>query len=123
LLKRGRIAKGSEAFGKAFEHFIYQEIYAHSSYSDLNYPISYWRTASQLEIDFVLGDHEVAIEVKATENANPRHLSGLRSFAEEYTIKKSILITNDPFPRLIGNIQILPWNIFLQKLWAGEILS
>jgi len=123
LLKRGKIERGNEAFGKAFEHFIYLEIYAHRSYSDLNYLISYWRTASQLEIDFVLGDHEVAIEVKATENANSRHLNGLRKFAEEYTVKKSILISNDPFPRQIDDILILPWNIFIQKLWAGEIIN
>jgi predicted AAA+ superfamily ATPase len=123
LLKRGKIERGSEAFGKAFEHFIYHEIYVHSSYSNLNYQISYWRTASQLEIDFVLGDHEVAIEVKATENANSRHLSGLRKFAEEYTVKKLILISNDPFPRQIDDILILPWNIFIQKLWAGEIIN
>jgi len=123
LLKRGKIERGSEAFGKAFEHFIYHEIYAHSSYSNLNYQISYWRTSSQLEIDFVLGDHEVAIEVKATDNANSRHLNGLRKFAEEYTVKKSILISNDPFPRQIDDILVLPWNIFIQKLWAGEIIS
>ncbi len=123
LLKRGKILQGSEAFGKAFEHFIYQEIYAHSSYSDLNYPISYWRTASQLEIDFVLGDHEVAIEVKATENANPRHLSGLRNFQMEYPVKKSLLITNDPFPRQMENVAVLPWSVFLQKLWEGEIIQ
>ena len=48
LIKRGRIDYGSEAFGKAFEHFIYQEIIAHSHYSDLSYPICYWRTTSQL---------------------------------------------------------------------------
>ncbi len=123
LLKRGKIVQGSEAFGKAFEHFIYQEIYAHSSYSNLNYPISYWRTASQLEIDFVLGDHEVAIEVKATENATPRHLNGLRNFAKEYPVKKLILISNDPFPRLIDNIIVLPWKVFLERLWTGEIIA
>jgi predicted AAA+ superfamily ATPase len=123
LLKRGKIVQGSEAFGKAFEHFIYQEIYAHSSYSDLNYPIYYWRTASQLEIDFVLGDHEVAIEVKATENATPRHLNGLRNFAEEYPVKKLILISNDSFPRLVDNIMILPTKTFLERLWAGEIIG
>jgi predicted AAA+ superfamily ATPase len=123
LLKRNHIVPGSEAFGKAFEHFIYQEIYAHCSYSDLNYPISYWRTASQIEIDFVLGDHEIAIEVKATDNVNPRHLKGLKSFAEEYSVKQLILISNDPFPRLIDNVQIMPWKIFIQKLWAGEIIS
>jgi len=122
LLGRGRIERGTELFGKAFEHFIYQEIYAHSRYSEKEYPIYYWRTASQLEIDFVLGDHEVAIEVKATEQASDRHLRGLKAFSEEYTVKKAILISNDPLPRLIDNILILPWKVFLERLWAGEII-
>ncbi|GHU71802.1 ATPase [Bacteroidia bacterium] len=122
LLNRGKIEPGSELFGKAFEHFIYQEIYAHSRYSDNEYLIYYWRTASQLEIDFVLGDHEVAIEVKATEQATVRHLKGLKAFAEEYEVKKLILISNDPMPRLVENILILPWKVFLERLWAGEII-
>jgi len=122
LLGRGRIEYGTELFGKAFEHFIYQEIYAHSRYSENEYPIYYWRTASQLEVDFVLGNHEVAIEVKATEQASDRHLRGLKAFAEEYTVKKAILISNDPLPRLVGNILILPCKVFLDKLWAGEII-
>ncbi|GHS99609.1 ATPase [Bacteroidia bacterium] len=122
LLHRGKIEFGTEIFGKAFEHFIYQEIYAHSRYSDSNYPIYYWRTASQLEIDFVLGDHEVAIEVKSTTQTNPRHLKGLKAFAEEYNVKHKILISNDPYPRLVDDIMIYPWKVFLQKLWAGEII-
>jgi uncharacterized protein len=123
LLKRGKIEMGSEAFGHAFEHFIYQEIYAHSNYSCLHYPIHYWRTASQTEIDLVLGDHEVAVEIKSTQNATPRHINGLKSFAGEYLVKKLLLITNDPFPRQMGPVLVLPWQIFLQKLWAGEIIS
>ncbi len=123
LLNRGRIEKGTELFGKAFEHFIYQEIYAHSKYSQLNYPIYYWRTASQLEIDFVLGDHEVAIEVKSTDQANSRHIKGLIAFSEEYNVDKLILISNDPLPRLIGNILILPWKVFLERLWVGGIMN
>lgn len=122
LLKRGIIKMGSEAFGNAFEHFIYQELFAHSHYSGLNYPLHYWRTTSQIEIDFVLGDHEVALEVKSTTNATPRHAKGLASFAEEYTVKKQILVTNDPFPRQMGHVLVLPYMIFLQKLWAGEII-
>ncbi|MDR2867948.1 MAG: ATP-binding protein [Bacteroidales bacterium] len=122
LINREKIEFGNEIFGKAFEHFIYQELYAHSRYSDINYPISYWRTTSQLEIDFVLGDHEVAIEVKSTAQATPRHLRGLKAFAEEYTVKHKILITNDPYPRRIDDIMIYPWQIFLQKLWGGEII-
>ena len=122
LLKRGKIAMGSEAFGNAFEHFIYQELYAHSHYSGTQYPLYYWRTASQIEIDFVLGDHEAAIEVKSTTNATPRHAKGLKSFAEEYTVKKQILVTNDPFPRQMGSVLVLPYAVFLQKLWAGDII-
>jgi len=118
-----KIEKGSETFGNAFEHFIYQELYAHSSYTGLDYTISYWRTASQIEIDFVLGNHEVAIEVKSSEKINERHLKGLKSFMDEYNVKHSILVCNEPLPRKHGDIWILPWQIFLQKLWAGELIS
>jgi len=122
LLKRGQIEVGSEAFGSAFEHFIYQELYAHSKYSDLDYAISYWRTTSQIEVDFILGDHEVAIEVKGTNNVQTRHLKGLKSFSEEYTVKKLIIVSNDPLERVIGNVTVLPWKQFLEKLWKGEII-
>ena len=123
LLKRGKIKPGSEAFGKAFEHFIYHELYSHSHYSDLNYPLCYWRTASQIEVDFILGENEVAVEVKATESASEKHLKGLRSFAEEYKTKRLILVSNDSLPRKAGNISILPWRLFLEQLWAGEIIK
>jgi predicted AAA+ superfamily ATPase len=123
LLKRGRIEMGSESFGKAFEHFIYLEIYAHSKYSDLNYAISYWRTASQIEVDFILGDHEVAVEVKSTDMVSQRHIKGLKSFADEYQVKKLIAVSNDPYPRQLDNVTVLPWKIFLDQLWAGEIIK
>ncbi len=123
LSKRNLIEPGNEAFGKAFEHFIYHEIYVHSKYSGLEYPISYWRTTSQIEIDFVLGENEVGIEVKASKLANKHHLRGLKHFSEEYRVKKLILISNDPLPRKIGSIFIMPWKTFLNKLWSGEIIS
>ena len=122
LLHRNRIEEKTELFGKAFEHFIYQEIYAHSHYSDKNYAISYWRTASGLEIDFVLGDAEVIVEVKATSEAQKRHVSGLKAFMEEYKVEKAILVSNDPLPRQLGEITILPWKDFLEKLWSNEII-
>ena len=123
LLKRGRIVSGNESFGHAFEHFIYHEIYSHCHYSDLNYPLSYWRTASQIEVDFILGDHEVAVEVKSTEMANTRHLHGLSSFTEEYNVKKLILVSNDPSPRKVGKIMIMPWKYFLDQLWDGRLIE
>lgn len=122
LLKRTHIEPGSETFGKAFEHYMYHELYVHSHYSQKEYPISYWRTTSGLETDFILGDHEVAVEVKATTQAQERHLKGLKRFSEEYTVKKRILVSNDPMPRKVGDIDILPWEMFLEKLWDNDII-
>lgn len=122
LLKRGPVAPRSEAFGKAFEHFIYQELAAHSHYCGRRYPISYWRTASQLEVDFVLGDHQVAVEVKGTEQAASQHIRGLKAFAEEYKTKHSILVSLDVKPRILDGITILPWETFLKRLWAGDFI-
>ena len=109
LAKRGRVVQGSELFGKAFEHFIYMELYAHSRYSKLRYPLSYWRTASQIAVDFVLGDHEVAVEVKGTENAQSHHLKGLLAFDDKYKVRRRILVSCDPRPRLTEHgIEIVP---------------
>ena len=65
-------------------------------YSDHDYAISYWRTTSQIEVDFILGDHKVAIEVKATNNVQSRHKKGLLSFSEEYAVQHMIVVSNDP---------------------------
>ncbi len=123
LTRRGKVEPGSELFGRALEHYIWMEITAHSSYSELFYPISYWRTASGFEVDFILGDHEISIEVKSTELANTTHLKGLRRFKEEYRVRRSILVSRDLQPRLTeDHIEILPWQEFLNRLWSGEIL-
>jgi len=123
LLKRENIKQGSENFGRAFEHFILQEIIAYSHYSAKSFNLAYWRTASQLEVDFILGDHEVAIEVKSSENIGAQHLRGLKAFNEEYTTKSSIVVALVPKPRLEENILILPWQEFLERLWSGEIIT
>jgi uncharacterized protein len=123
LLKRSKVEFGTETFGNAFESFIFQELIAHRHYSGSEYDISYWRTASQLEVDFILGNHEVAIEVKSSKNINSSHLRGLKAFMEEYTVKKAIVVCNEPLPRLVDDIEILPYAVFLSRLWSGELIS
>lgn len=123
LLKRGTISAGSEIFGRAFEHFILQEIISHSHYSGLSYPISYWRTASGFEVDFILGNREVALEVKAVGQVHVQHLRSMNAFQEEYRPKKAIIVSLDTKPRKVGTITIIPWKIFLNDLWSGRIIN
>ncbi len=121
LLQRGNLTPRSEAFGKAFEHFMFQELKAHAHYSGLNYPISYWRTTSQYEVDFVLG-HNVAVEIKSTEEINSKHLRGLNAFGEEYPGMKRFLVSRDPTPKKYEGVRAVPWTQFLEELWSGAII-
>ena len=80
-------------------------------------------TASQLEVDFVLGDHQIAVEVKGTDLADSRHWRTLKAFQEEYKVRQSIVVSCDPKPRRIGNIDVLPWQVFLDRLWGGDLIA
>ena len=81
------------------------------------------RFLPEFEVDLVLGDQEIAIEVKSTELAHSNHLKGLRRFKEEYSVRRAILISLDSKPRKTADqIEILPWKIFLEQLWGGRIL-
>lgn len=123
LLNRRQIDWPSTDFGHAFEHFIYHELSTYAEYSTKRYEIKYWRTSSGFEVDFVLAQHEVAIEVKSTDRVIPRHAKGLRAFLDEYTVDRKIIVSQDPEPRLLGDgIEIVPWRHFLDQLWAGEII-
>ena len=86
LARRGMVRENSDLFGKAFEHFLILEVLAQARYSGLNYPVQYWRTASQFEVDLILGQGETAVEIKATPLAQDHHLKGLRAFREEYQL-------------------------------------
>lgn len=123
LLKRGRIMPRSEAWGKAFEHFIFMELKAHAEYSRLHYDIHYWRTASDIEVDFILGRGEIAIEVKAKEMITSHDTRGLTAFCDEYKPKRKIIICQEQRARRNGEIDILPYGVFLEKLWAGELMK
>jgi predicted AAA+ superfamily ATPase len=111
-----------ELFGKALEHFIFMELAAHRSLSGLDYEISFWRTKTGLEVDFVLGGGEIAIEVKGTSRVDPKHLRGIATFLQEFSPKKAIVVCSEQQERVRGPIRIMPWMTFLEKLWDGSII-
>jgi len=123
ITKRYLEEEKGELFGKAFEHFIFMELSAHFAYNELDYEISFWRTKSGQEVDFVLGGGEVAIEVKGTDRIDKRDLRSLKIFTEAYSPRKSLVICNEKEERVHGQIEILPWRNFLHKLWEGEIIN
>lgn len=122
LTKRHLTELRGEQFGKAFEHLIFLEINAYRSLNDLDFSINYWRTKTGIEVDFILGDAETAIEVKGKNRIDNKDLRGLKTFAEEYKSKKLIIVCNEKEPRRVDNILILPWKMFFEKLWSHKII-
>lgn len=122
LLNYRSITPGTPEYGRAFEHFILQECWAYRHYSKKEFPISFWRTASGAEVDLILGDADVAIEVKSAEKAGDK-TKGLHLFLEESRCKKCFVVSRDPLPRKMSpHITILPWGVFCEMLWEGEII-
>jgi predicted AAA+ superfamily ATPase len=112
-----------EQFGKALEHFILMEILAHRAYRELDYDVNFWRTKSGLEVDFILGKGEVAVEVKGTSRVDTTDLRPLKTFIQEYRPARAFVVCNERASRVHEDIHIVPWRDFLRMLWSGEVIS
>ena len=123
IIQRRIPQEKGEQFGKAFEHFILMEILAHRSYRELDYDLNFWRTKSGLEVDFILGRGEVAIEVKGSSRIDSSDLRPLKTFIQEYRPAKAFVVCNERLPRVHEGIRILPWREFLKMLWQGAVFS
>ena len=77
------------------------------------------RSTSGFEVDFIIGDH-TAIEVKAKENVSPHDIRGLNALAEEKILKNYLCVSLEPRTRRVGEVTILPYKKFLDKLWDGD---
>jgi uncharacterized protein len=121
------IALKGTVCGKSFEHYIFMELTAYINLYKKRQKITYWRTKTGLEVDFILGNAEVAIEVKISEQVQKQDLHGLIAFCQEHPQTKAIVVSQDKRARRLKineqlEIFILPWNSFLKKLWQGDII-
>ncbi len=124
LARRSKLLPGSSAFGAAFEHFLFMELRAHASYRGNNRQLSYWRTTSGIEVDFILGDAEIAVEAKSTDSPTTDHMKGLRAWKEEHPRSRCILVCRAVRARTTDDgIEILPVATFLRRLWDGELAT
>ncbi|MDI6732150.1 MAG: AAA family ATPase [Candidatus Margulisbacteria bacterium] len=118
-----KIQPRTDEFGRYFEHFLIEEIRAYLSYHEKNVPLAFWKTSTGLEVDLIIGNMDIAIEFKATSQADERDLKGLRALLEDQKVGRAMVVSLDEKSReLANNIQILPWQEFCRKLWHGEII-
>lgn len=116
------ISPRTSIYGEALEHLIANELRAYLSYTIKDSPLTFWRSLSQLEVDFVVGD-ELAIEVKGTGRVQDSDLRGLRAFSEEIALRRKIVVSCEQQARILDDgIEVMPIPTFLESLWSGELI-
>lgn len=124
LLHREKLQHGTAEYGHAFEHLIIQELAAYLDYSESNKKLSFWHTLNNAyEVDAVIGDAELAIEIKSSERIASSHLKGLKAFKEEHPQCKLVVVSLEETPRLFNDVEVWPAKEFLSRLWAGKIIG
>tara|TARA_B100000614_G_C14536009_1_gene488432 strand:- start:400 stop:1566 length:1167 start_codon:yes stop_codon:yes gene_type:complete len=111
--------------GKYFENYIAQELVAYNTIRERSKKIRFWRTRNGTEVDFIIGDAEVAIEVKISNRVRKKDLSGLKLFHEDFKDCKLIVVSTEPNKRKVlengKEIIIYPYVEFLKDLWNQSI--
>ena len=121
LLHRKSLTRGTVEYGHAFEHFVIQELIAYIGYNHKEEKLSFWRTQTGVEVDAVIGDAQVAIEIKSVEDVQNKHLKGLKSFGDDYPDCRKIIVSLDKITRKIDDIDAIYLRDFLRMLWNGNI--
>ena len=120
LQGRSGLPPGTFEYGSAFESFVFQEIKAFCDYHRLDTP-RYWRSKSNIEVDFLLGN--IAVEVKAKRVVGKRDMRGLVALRDEGLFEGYIVVCMEPEPRTVDGIRIMPWANFLDELWSGKLTT
>jgi predicted AAA+ superfamily ATPase len=112
---------GSQDFGKAFEHYILMELKAYQAYRSPDMPIAFWRTSTGREVDFILGDKDLAIEIKGSARVHEGDTRSLQALLDDGPVRKAYIVSLEKQSRrLMKNIEVLPWQVFLERLWQND---
>lgn len=112
--------RSTSEFGRSLEHLILTEIWAARNYSEKDYAITFWRTKSGLEVDFILGDGQVAVEVKSRVRSGD--LRGINAFVEEFKPEKAIVVTTEDDQSRIDSVEVMPYTEFVSQLNKGSLI-
>jgi len=122
LLHRETVTPGTSEYGRCFEQFVVMELKAYIGYHHKRVALSYWHTYTGQEVDIIIGDADIAIEIKSTEDVQRKHLGGLKLFAEEHPLCRKMLVSRDIITRRDGDIELIYIHDFLQALWSGKLV-
>ena len=115
---KGPLDTPAEIDGAALEGLVAQHLRAWCAYSRGQNTLHYWKTRSNVEVDFVIygESHFYALEVKNTARIRPADLQGLKSFGKDYPESGLFLIYRGRERLLRDGVLCIPCEEFLGNL-------
>jgi predicted AAA+ superfamily ATPase len=115
---KGPLDRTEELEGAALEGLVFQHLRAWNAYRGERNTISYWRTRTGLEVDFVLygPDGFWAVEVKSAKRVHSADVRSLRQFQEDYPEAVPLLLYRGKERITVDGILCLPCQDFLLQL-------
>ncbi len=111
--------------GILLETHILHELRAANSYRNLGGEIYHWRTSGGSEIDFIWqrGEQAIGIEIKNSPTWRSDFGKALRCLIDEKKLSRGFVIYRGKHPTLDNRVEGLPLEIFLSRLWSGDIVG
>lgn len=111
--------------GTLFETWMFHELRAHMAYSGSGGELSYWRTPSGSEVDFVWsrGRHAVGIEVKASPRWRSEYGRPMKELIRAGKIQRGFAVYSGENALHDEELRVLPWANFLRELGRGHVLE
>jgi predicted AAA+ superfamily ATPase len=118
LRPMGPLDAPDEVEGISYESLFFQELKAVNDYYGFGYKIYYWRTNSNLEVDFVLyGNRGLkAFEIKKRGRVPTSGFQGLKAFLKDYPTAKAYFIYGGERQMSEDAIDIIPMEYALKNL-------
>lgn len=121
---RTREPLGREERGSLLETLVLHELRAWINTSNCGGSLSYWRTPSGTEVDFIWsrGTRAVAVEVKSGKSWRPEYARGLKTLVETKMVSKCFAVYGGDERLDDGPVAVLPVVEFMRDLAGGSIL-
>ena len=113
----------TEEMGAILETYVLHEVSAFLSYSERDYPLYFFRTHDDVEVDllFEAADGLVAIEIKASRTWRGEFQKGFRRITSELPNVRCIGVYTGDRRLVHDDVTVYPYGQFLEALWEEKV--